>query len=183
MSLINAYVRVSSQEQGDSKLGIDAQIKAIKDYALTTGEEIKEIYIDVKSGKDTNRPELQKCIEMSIKDNAKMVVAKSCRLSRDIADGFNIRKMKLNLVILDTDVKNIMDYGFRMMFNQHEREQISIRTKLALYQLKQRGIKLGKPENFTNESRAKGREVISRNAKENPQNKQATILIKNVQRC
>jgi len=176
-NLINGYVRVSSQEQGDSKLGIDAQIKAINDYANANGKTIVNIYTDVKSAKDIERPQLKACINDSKLNGICMVVAKSCRLSRDVSDGFNIRKMGVNIHILDTNIHNTIEYGIKMLFNQTEREEISRRTRLALQQLKLRGVKLGKEENFTNETRAMGRQTMSDNAKNDIRNKQATNLI------
>lgn len=175
--LVNFYVRVSSSEQGDTRLGIDAQLQELTNYAKAMGLTLNETFIDIKSAKDIDRPNFIRCIENSKANGFKMLVAKSCRLSRDIADGFNIRKLGVDIKILDTNIDNTMEFGIRMVYNQHEREEISRRTKQALAQLKLRGVVLGKPENFTNDTRAIGREVMSDNAKNDIRNKQATNLI------
>ena len=177
MKLINGYIRVSTSEQGDSKLGIEAQRASVIAYAQSNGLEINQWFIDIRSGKSVDRPELKRCIADCLGNDHTMVVAKSCRLSRDIADGFNLRKLGINILILDTNIDNTMEYGIRMLFNQNEREEISKRTKAALAVLKSQGVVLGKPENFNDAGRAMGRATISANAQNNDNNRQASALI------
>lgn len=174
---INGYLRCSTQEQGNSKLGLKAQEFSITQYAKANNLIVENWYTDIKSGKDTDRPELQRCIADSMTTKTTMVVAKSCRLSRDISDGFALRKIGVDIKILDTNINSTIEYGVKMLFNQQEREEIARRTRQALHQLRLAGVVLGKPENFNDDGRAMGRAVMSQNASDDPKNKQATALI------
>ena len=78
------YFRVSTRRQGDSGLGLDAQRRDINLYLETYAEvpfEVLAEFTDVKSGRDDERPELWKAIELAERTGATLVVAKLDRVS------------------------------------------------------------------------------------------------------
>jgi DNA invertase Pin-like site-specific DNA recombinase len=78
-----AYLRVSTDEQGKSGLGLEAQAAAVADYARTFGGEIVETHTEIASGADNDRPVLAKALASARRQKATLVVARLCRLGRD----------------------------------------------------------------------------------------------------
>ena len=77
------YTRVSTEEQGRSGLGLEAQLDQCREYiARTHGQNIGE-FRDIRSGKDRNRPGLRRAMELAAREGATLIVAKLDRLSRD----------------------------------------------------------------------------------------------------
>ena len=128
------------------------------------------------SGKKNTRPELEKALAMAKSENAVLIFAKLDRLSRDVEFIFSIRNAGVEIVCCDMPDLNTLTIGIFATMAQYERELISERTKKALAVKKAQGVKLGKPENLTNEAKAKGREANSRNAKESKSNQNALIV-------
>jgi len=88
-----AYLRVSTQEQKKSGLGIEAQREIIRHYATIDGVEIHQEYVEAESGKETdNRPILQEAVEFCKVHDCILVVAKLDRLSRDVEHIFRLQK-------------------------------------------------------------------------------------------
>lgn len=168
-----AYYRVSTSKQGDSGLGLEAQRNDVMRY--TNGNLLHE-FTDVASGKKSTRPELENAIAMAKQENAVLIFAKLDRLSRDVEFIFSIRNAGIEIVCCDLPDLNTLTIGIFATMAQYERELISERTKKALAVKKAQGVKLGKPENLTNEAKAKGRESNSRNAKESKANQTALII-------
>ena len=168
-----AYYRVSTIKQGDSGLGLEAQRNDVTRY--TNGNLLHE-FTDVASGKKNTRPELEKALAMAKSENAVLIFAKLDRLSRDVEFIFSIRNAGVEIVCCDMPDLNTLTIGIFATMAQYERELISERTKKALAVKKAQGVKLGKPENLTNEAKAKGREANSRNAKESKSNQNALIV-------
>jgi DNA invertase Pin-like site-specific DNA recombinase len=168
-----AYYRVSTSKQGNSGLGLEAQKNEVMRY--TNGNILHE-FTDVASGKKSTRPELENAIAMAKSENAVLIFAKLDRLSRDVEFIFSIRNAGIEIVCCDLPDLNTLTIGIFATMAQYERELISERTKKALAVKKAQGVKLGKPENLTNEAKAKGREANSRNAKESKSNQNALIV-------
>src|SRR6266481_2857233 len=89
MSQAIAYYRVSTQQQGRSGLGIEAQRAAVARFAETEGIEIVAEYVEIETGKGADaldrRPELAAALAPARKAKCPVVVAKLDRLSRDVA--------------------------------------------------------------------------------------------------
>lgn len=143
MTKIVSYTRVSTDRQGASGLGLQAQTAAIADYARQHGGEIVASYQDVESGKNNDRPELAKALAHAKKAKAALVIAKLDRLSRDAAFLLQLQAASVRIVIADQPHIDKMMFGILAVFAESERDAISKRTKAALAAAKARGIQLG----------------------------------------
>lgn len=138
-----AYYRVSTDRQGRSGLGLDAQRKAVTDYLNGGNWFLVGDFTDVESGKNNNRPELTKAIELSRLTGARLIIAKLDRLSRNAAFLINLRDAGVQFVAADMPEANAFTVGIMALVAQQEREAISARTKAALAAAKERGTVLG----------------------------------------
>lgn len=139
-----AYLRVSTQRQGRSGLGLDAQKEAVRNFVSTRGGQLlAPEYVEVESGKRSGRPELGKALQRCRVTGATLVVAKLDRLSRNAAFLMMLRDSGVGFVAADLPEANTMTVGVMAVVAQHEREAISQRTKAALAAAKARGVKLG----------------------------------------
>ena len=171
-----AYYRVSTQKQGNSGLGLEAQKSAVTNFISNEDILIKS-YTDVESGKKNNRPNLLQAIEDCKNKDATLLIAKLDRLSRNASFIFMLRDTHVNFKAVDMPEANSITIGIMAVLAQDERERISQRTKSALEELRKNGVKLGKPENLTNYSRERSLQVRQQNANTNINNRLATALI------
>ena len=148
MSPLVAYYRVSSQKQGRSGLGLEAQRKAVAAFASAEGFEIIAQYTEIETGKGADaldrRPELKAALKAAKKAKASVAVAKLDRLSRDVAfiSGLMAQKVPFIVAALGRNVNSFVLHIYAALAQQ-EREMISRRTKEALQAAKARGVKLG----------------------------------------
>lgn len=138
-----AYYRVSTDRQGKSGLGLEAQQKAVADF--TGGAGVLGEFVEVESGKRADRPELIKAIALAKKNKARLVIAKLDRLSRNVAFIANLMDSGVDFVACDMPEANKLTIHILAAVAEHEREMISQRTKAALQAAKARGVKLGSP--------------------------------------
>lgn len=139
-----SYLRVSTARQGRSGLGIEAQRDAVRHFVATRGGELSSPeYVEVETGKRSDRPELQKALKRCRLTGATLVVAKLDRLSRNAAFLMTLRDSGVEFVAADLPEANTMTVGVMAVVAQHEREAISARTKAALAAAKARGKRLG----------------------------------------
>lgn len=136
-----AYYRVSTERQGQSGLGLEAQQTAVKQYA----DGIIHSFTEIESGKNDDRPQLQAAIAMCKATGAALLIAKIDRLSRQAAFLLTLRDSGVQIVAADMPHAGTLEFGIRAVVAQHEREEISRRTKAALQAAKARGVKLGSP--------------------------------------
>ena len=140
--LFVAYYRVSTDRQGRSGLGLEAQQKAVRDF-LAGGNIIGE-FIEIESGKRNERPELAKALAACRKQKAKLVIAKLDRLSRNLAFIAALMDAGVEFIAVDNPHANKLTLHILAAVAQHEREMIGDRTRAALQAAKARGIKLGR---------------------------------------
>lgn len=145
MGKIIGYVRVSTQKQGASGLGLEAQLAAITGYAAQHGAEIVAIYQEVESGKNNDRPELAKALGHARKAKATFVVAKLDRLARNVAFVSQIMDSGADFVAVDNPYATRLTLHILAAVAEHEASMIAARTKAALAAAKARGVKLGSP--------------------------------------
>lgn len=162
-----AYYRVSTQKQGKSGLGLEAQKKMVADYLASNGGRLVAEYTEIESGKLDDRPELIAAMKHADMVKARLLVGKLDRLSRDLHFITSLQKSKVDFAVCDLpgcDSFTINIYG---ALAQREREMISARTKAGLQAAKAKGKKLGtnnlKPE-MVQEASAKGVAAIKEEA-------------------
>ena len=78
-----AYYRVSTDRQGQSGLGLEAQREKVSQLAAERGAVVVAEFVEVESGRKTDRPELAKALVEARKRKAAITVAKLDRLARD----------------------------------------------------------------------------------------------------
>jgi DNA invertase Pin-like site-specific DNA recombinase len=171
-----AYYRVSTTKQGQSGLGLEAQQATVEKFAERLGGEVIAAYTDIESGKSNKRVELSKAMEQAKASGATLLIAKLDRLSRDVNFISGLMKADIAFMACDNPHATKLTIHIFAAIAEHEREQISKRTKEALRALKARGEKLGRAENLTAAGRAKGVAAIKQNAHEDKHNRRAAAL-------
>lgn len=144
MKLI-AYLRVSTQQQGRSGLGLEAQRAAVGGFSAQRGALVTQWFTEVESGKNNGRPELAKALHLAKVTGATLVIAKLDRLSRNAAFLLTLRDSGVRFIAADMPDANELTVGIMALVAQQEREAISKRTKEALHAAKSRGRTLGNP--------------------------------------
>jgi DNA invertase Pin-like site-specific DNA recombinase len=141
-----AYIRVSTQKQGKSGLGLEAQQALIRRFAEQEGFEIGQTFTEIQSGKDDDqkRPQLNAALEAARKAKAPVIVAKLDRLSRDVHFISGLMKHKVSFIVADlgADTDPFMLHIYAALAEK-ERRMISERTKQALASAKANGKQLG----------------------------------------
>lgn len=140
-----AYYRVSTDKQGRSGLGLEAQRSAVVDYLNGGNWELVEEYTEVESGKKDDRPQLAKALAACRKHKAKLVIARLDRLSRNAAFIGNMMESNVEFVAVDFPSASRLTLHILAAVADYEREAISTRTKAALAAKKAQGVKLGGP--------------------------------------
>ncbi|PDH65684.1 MAG: resolvase [Sphingomonadaceae bacterium MED-G03] len=141
-----AYYRVSTAAQGRSGLGLEAQKEAVEAVCSAQGWElISPPFIEVESGRDSDRPELAKAIQRARVTGATLVVAKLDRLSRNAAFLNKLMDGKVPIRFADMPFADRFIVGIMAQVAQWEAEQIGKRTKEALKAARDRGQRLGNP--------------------------------------
>ena len=174
-----AYLRVSTKLQGTSGLGLDAQREIIRNY-LGGNSPIAE-FIEIESGRKTDRPKLQDALNLCRKEKATLIVAKLDRLSRNVAFTSRLLESDVEIKFCDFPEANRLVLHIISSIAEYEANLIRTRTKQALEAKKARGERLGKPENFTgNQAKAlsRSKESIQSKARDNPNNKRAVAMLK-----
>lgn len=171
-----AYYRVSTKKQSNSGLGLAAQKETVKQF-LKAGESLIAEFTETESGKNDNRIQLQKAIELAKAENALLLIAKLDRISRNASFIFALRDSGVKFVCCDLPDMNTMSIGIFATMAQHERELISDRTKRALAARKAAGFTLGSPQNLTDKARVKSIESRKAAAASDENNKRAISLI------
>lgn len=147
------YYRVSTERQGRSGLGLEAQQQAAQQHVARMGGIELATFTEIESGKVNDRPQLEAALLRCRQTRSILLVAKLDRLSRNAAFLLNLRDrlMMANLEFraLDIPDSNALMLGVMAALAQHERETISKRTKDALAARKARGLSLGTPRDLS----------------------------------
>lgn len=158
-----AYYRVSTDKQGRSGLGLEAQTETVSRYIENRGELLSE-FTEIESGKKTDRPALSTALELCRRKKATLLIAKLDRLARNVHFISGLMESGVDFVAVDMPEANRLTLHIMAAFAEHEREQISQRTKAALAAAKRRGVKLGNPQ--PENSLRRGRITHQRQAQE-----------------
>lgn len=140
-----AYYRVSTDRQGRSGLGLDAQRTAVGAYLASAGGELALEFTEVESGRKADRPELLRAMTACRRLKVPLLIARLDRLSRNVAFIANLMESGVDFRAVDMPEASRFTIHILAAVAEHEREMISKRTRLALQEAKKRGVKLGNP--------------------------------------
>jgi|ETNvirnome_2_300_1030623.scaffolds.fasta_scaffold01639_4 DNA invertase Pin-like site-specific DNA recombinase len=146
MSIVIYYGRVSTRQQGADGLGLAAQKTRVEQFCASNGFKIFLSFEDVASGKDENRPELQRALARSKEMDIPIVVADLDRLSRRL--GFICELLDNGARFFSADLGIAVDTMTIQILGavgEANRKRIGERTKRALQEAKDRGVVLGNP--------------------------------------
>jgi DNA invertase Pin-like site-specific DNA recombinase len=138
--------RVSTDRQGQSGLGIEAQRKAVLDFLNGGNWKLAEEFVEVESGKRNNRLQLAAALAACKRLKARRVVAKLDRLARNVAFISKLMERGVEFVAADMPFANKLTIHILAAVAEHEPRSYSARTKAALAAAKARGVKLGGPK-------------------------------------
>lgn len=137
-----AYLRVSTDRQGRSGLGLEAQRKAVFDYVGSGGTIVAE-FLEVESGKRSDRPQLALALAEAKRMGAVLLIAKLDRLARNVAFIANLLESGVEIAAADMPQANRFLLHVMAAVAEHEARMVSERTKAALAAAKARGTSLG----------------------------------------
>ncbi len=168
-----AYYRVSTQKQGRSGLGLEAQQASVEAYLRTHPGEILASYTDVETGKHSNRPQLQAALAHAKRAQATLLVAKLDRLARNVHFISGLMESGVPFDCADRPGADPFRLHIEAAIAEEECRKISSRTKAALEAAKARGVKLGSAreghwvgrEHLRAAALAKGRETQRQRSK------------------
>jgi DNA invertase Pin-like site-specific DNA recombinase len=138
-----SYYRVSTQRQGASGLGLDAQRKAITDFLNGGSWTLADEFTEVESGRKNSRPQLRMALAACRKQKATLVIANISRLARNVAFIATLLESKVKFVAVDMPDADTEFLQMAAVFAEWEAKKISERTKSALAAARARGKKLG----------------------------------------
>jgi DNA invertase Pin-like site-specific DNA recombinase len=156
-----AYLRVSTERQGASGLGLEAQRKAVLEHVNGHGTLVAE-YVEVESGKRNDRPQLSAALAYARATGATVVIAKWDRLARNVAFTAALLESGVDFVACDNPHATRFTIHILAAVAEHEAQAISQRTKAALQAAKARGKILGNPNGaraIRRAARAAGRAI------------------------
>ncbi|WCS25230.1 recombinase family protein [Methylobacterium sp. NMS14P] len=127
-----SYLRVSTEMQGRSGLGLEAQRQSVANFLNGGQWNVLAELVEVESGSRDDRPELRKALALCRLHNATLVIAKLDRLSRDAHFLLGLQKAGVRFVAADMPEANEMVVGIMAVVAQAERQMIAKRTREAL---------------------------------------------------
>lgn len=143
-----AYLRVSTDKQGKSGLGLEAQREAVARYVATNGLDLIGEYIEVETGKGANalskRPELVAALATAKREKAGLIIAKLDRLARNVHFISGLMETGVDFAVADMPNADRFQLHLYAALAEKEAEVISQRTKAALAAARERGVELGK---------------------------------------
>lgn len=170
-----AYYRVSTDKQGASGLGLEAQRSDVRRFIHP--ENIDLELTEIESGKKAQRPVLNEAIELCRKHGATLLIAKLDRLARNVSFVSTLMNSGIKFIAVDMPSATELTIHIYSAIAEDEAKRISKRTKDALAVKKAQGIKLGSPQNLTNEAREKAVMSIKSKALNNENNIRAKAMI------
>ena len=143
-----AYLRVSTDKQGKSGLGLEAQREAVARYIAANGLDLIGEYIEVETGKGSNalskRPELVAALAAAKREKAGLIIAKLDRLARNVHFISGLMETGVEFAVADMPNADRFQLHLFAALAEKEAEVISQRTKAALAAAKERGTELGR---------------------------------------
>jgi DNA invertase Pin-like site-specific DNA recombinase len=168
-----AYYRVSTERQGRSGLGLEAQQAAVRGF--TKGGEIVAEVIEIESGKKNDRPKLAEALRLCRLHKAMLVIAKLDRLARNVHFVSSLMESGIEFVAVDFPQANRLTVHIMAAVAEHEAAMISARTKAALAAAKARGVKLGGDRGNIRAIAAEGRRTAAQRRAANADRRAADV--------
>jgi len=153
MPPVIAYYRVSTERQGRSGLGLDAQAARCAVFAAQNGLAVVDAFTEVETGKGSDalerRPQLAAALAAAKRQHGAVLVAKLDRLSRDVhfIAGLMVQRVPFLVAELGADIDPFMLHIYAALAEK-ERRMISERTRAALAARKRQGAVLGNRTNL-----------------------------------
>jgi DNA invertase Pin-like site-specific DNA recombinase len=138
------YCRVSTQKQGEKGYSLEAQEKAIIDFAACHQFMLVGMYTEIESGKNDKRPVLQKVLKECRKQDATLILPKLDRLSRRVSFISHLMESTVDFIAADYPHASKTQLHFMAVFAEWERDEISRRTKAGMAVKKSQGAVFGK---------------------------------------
>ena len=138
-----AYYRVSTNRQGRSGLGLEAQQNAVEHYCRLNDLILLDDVVEVQSTRK-HRAGLLEALELCRQYKASLIVARLDRLGRDVEQIAGIVKSNVEIIVADNPHANRFTIHILAAVAEEQRQRISETTKEALGAAKKRGIELGK---------------------------------------
>jgi DNA invertase Pin-like site-specific DNA recombinase len=169
-----AYYRVSTDQQGRSGLGLEAQKASVEAFVAGQLGKVGSEFVEVESGRKKDRPQLIAALAACRAKRATLVIAKLDRLARNVAFVSNLMESGVEFRVADMPTVNRLTLHILAAVAEEETRMISARTKAALAAAKARGVKLGSPRLAGGDSFAASR---GRSAQVVRSNSRATDLL------
>ncbi len=139
-----AYYRVSTQQQGQSGLGLEAQRSSVARFVDSQRGTIVAEFTETESGKKAhNRPALARAIEAARRQGSVLLIAKLDRLARNVHFVSGLMESNVKFIAVDMPTTDRLMLHVQAAFAEEEARRISQRTKEALAAAKRRGVVLG----------------------------------------
>jgi DNA invertase Pin-like site-specific DNA recombinase len=171
-----SYLRVSTQRQGKSGLGLEAQREAVTGYLNGGSWQLIQELIEVESGKSKDRPKLIEALRLCRIYNATLLVAKLDRLARNVAFVSALMESGAKFVAVDLPQANELTVHIMAAMAEYEAKAISTRTKAALAAAKARGTVLGGTRWDLASVAAQGRKLALKVRQESAANRACDLL-------
>lgn len=147
MNQFVTYYRVSTQRQGASGLGLDAQRSTVANYLSGGTRTVLAEFAEIETGKGANalerRPQLRLALELCKRKGVTLLIAKLDRLARNVHFVSGLIETGVDFIAADMPNANKVMIQMHAVMSEWERDQISERTKAALASAKARGVILG----------------------------------------
>lgn len=143
MKQFATYLRVSTQKQGQTQLGLTSQRSMCEGFIKEHNGELGKEFLDIESGTHRDRRGLWDAIEFCNKNHCPLVIATLSRLARDVEFCFKVINTGIEIHFVDMPTINTLLLGVFAAVAQYERELTSDRTKKALAVKKRQGCLLG----------------------------------------
>lgn len=139
-----SYFRVSTNKQGQSGLGLEAQRQAVTTFLNGGRWTVLSEFVEIESGKKSDRPQLAAAIAAAKKAKATLIVAKLDRLARNLHFLSGLMESGVEFLAVDNPTANRLTVQILAAVAEDEARRISERTKAALAAAKARGTVLGR---------------------------------------
>lgn len=157
-----AYFRVSTDKQGRSGLGLEAQQEAVRAFLEGRSDKLIAEIIEIESGGRADRPKLAEALRLCRVHQATLIIAKLDRLARNVAFVSHLMESGVDFVAVDFPTANRLTIHILAAVAEHEASMIRDRTRLALAAARARGVRLGGDRGHLAATRAAGVKASAR---------------------